>query len=159
MSVTDLSTADLLAVYREGANDLASAVAGLDEAALDARPGPDDWTVREIVWHMADNELIASVRLRCLLTQDAPDLVGYDEALYATAFDYAGRPLTHALALLQAGRVANVEVLERLAPEQWTRSGTHPESGHHTVRNLVESNIRHMNAHIEQVQGNVAATA
>ena len=46
MSVSDLSTADLLAVYREGANDLASAVAGLDAAALDARPGPDDWSVR-----------------------------------------------------------------------------------------------------------------
>lgn len=59
--------------YATGAAAFREALAGITDEELDARPGPDDWTAREIVHHMADGEMRAAIRLRQLIAEDACD--------------------------------------------------------------------------------------
>src|SRR5262245_35066380 len=56
--------------YKQGYRDVASAIAGATEAELDARPGPGQWTAREIVHHLADSEMTSAIRLRNLIATD-----------------------------------------------------------------------------------------
>jgi hypothetical protein len=52
--------AKLIASYKEGTRVFAEALEGITDGELDARPGPDEWTAREVVHHMADSEMTAT---------------------------------------------------------------------------------------------------
>ena len=64
--------AKLVETYKEGTRVFAEALEGITDGELDARPGPDEWTAREVVHHMADSEMTAAIRLRRLIAEDAP---------------------------------------------------------------------------------------
>src|SRR5215207_5335293 len=48
-------------------------------ALLRVRPEPGEWSVVELVAHLADSELISSARARWVLAEDEPDIVAYDQ--------------------------------------------------------------------------------
>ena len=68
----------LLDRFRTGSDDVVEALAGITPDELDRRP-PDGWTAREIAHHLADSEATAYVRLRRLIGEDNPTIIGYDE--------------------------------------------------------------------------------
>lgn len=70
----------------------------------------------------------AYVRLRRLIAEDGPTILGYDEPEYARRLHY-DRPIASSLAVLGAVRGASLELLEALTPDEWNRRGTHSESG------------------------------
>ena len=69
----------LIERYADGPRVVEEALDGITEAELDARPGGEDWTARQIVHHLADSEMTGTLRLRRLLAEDHPVLQGYDE--------------------------------------------------------------------------------
>ena len=142
--------AALIAKYKEGADVIAAAVAGLSDADLDRRPSPDDWTAREVVHHLADAETRSAVRLRQLLAEDDPVIQGYDEELYARKLAY-DRPLDLSLALVKAVRAATAELLDTLRDEDFLRSGTHTESGPYSVDTWLELYAAHGHDHAAQI--------
>src|SRR5687767_5734566 len=105
--------AALIARYIEGPDVVEQAVAGLDDAALDRRPAPNEWTAREVVHHLADAETRSAIRLRQLLAEDAPTIQGYDEELYARVLHY-DRPIASSLALIRAVRASTAELFEHI---------------------------------------------
>src|SRR5688572_25889145 len=143
--------AALIAKYKEGADVIAAAVAGLSDADLDRRPSPDDWTAREVVHHLADAETRSAVRLRQLLAEDDPMIQGYDEELYAKKLAY-DRPLTLSLALVKAVRAATAELLDTLTDADFARTGTHTESGPYSVDTWLELYAAHGHDHAEQIE-------
>jgi hypothetical protein len=147
--MTDRAT--LIATYKEGPDIIAKAVEGLTDAELDRRPGPADWTAREVVHHLADAETRAAVRLRQLLAEDAPTIQGYDEELYARTLHY-DRPIDASLAVVRAVRTATGELLDRLGPDDFSRSGTHTESGPYSVDTWLELYAAHAHDHADQLR-------
>jgi DinB family protein len=152
--VTDSERQALLETYRTAPARLAAAIETVRPDEIDGRPSEGDWTVREIVHHLADAEIISAARLRAILQEDNPDLVAFDEAGYARRFDYGERPLESALALLTAARQSNVEIMERLSANEWERAGNHPEYGRYTISRLLETHAPHALAHLEQIEAN-----
>ncbi|MGB6484446.1 MAG: DinB family protein [Candidatus Acidiferrales bacterium] len=63
--------------------ELRRAVSGLNDKQLDTPYRPDGWTVRQVVHHFADDHLNSYVRFKLALTEDAPTIKGYEEALWA----------------------------------------------------------------------------
>ena len=49
---------------------------------LRVRPEPGEWSVLECVGHITDSEMIVAARVRWILAEDEPDIVGYDQALW-----------------------------------------------------------------------------
>jgi hypothetical protein len=71
---------DLLDRFRTGYDDVGDALAGITPDQLDRRPPDGGWSAREIAHHLPDSDATAYVRLRRLIAEDNPTIVGYDEA-------------------------------------------------------------------------------
>ena len=74
----------LLADYLEASTDIELVLEELHESQLEARESAADWTVRQIVHHLADVEVGDAMRLRQMLAHDAPLIVAYDEERFAS---------------------------------------------------------------------------
>lgn len=144
--------AELIRRYREGPSVLEDAVAGLDDAGLDYRPADGGWTPREVVHHVADSEMTSAIRLRRLLAEDDPVLQGYDQVEFAHRLHYSRRALPPSLAAVRAARETSASILEHLTEADWSRKGTHTESGEYSVDDWLTIYAAHCHDHAEQIR-------
>jgi DinB superfamily len=152
MVVTADTRRALVERYREGHHAVVDALEGITEQELDARPGPDEWTAREIVHHLGDAEMTSAIRLRRLLVEDQPVINAYDEVAFARVLHYAERPIEPALEALAAARRSTAQILERLSEAEWARSGSHSESGFYSVDTWLEMYAAHAHEHADQIR-------
>jgi len=146
---------ELMNRYPGGYAAVADAVDGLTDAELD-RAAPDGgWTARQVVHHLADSEARAFVRLRRLIAEDEPEIVGYDEPEYARRL-YYDRPIASSLAVVSAVRAASWELLQCLTPAEWDRRGSHPESASYAVDDWLRIYAKHPYDHASQIRQAVA---
>ena len=157
MSYTPAERSALIARYRAGSAVFADVVAGATDQELDARPFPGEWTVREITHHLADGELSSAIRLRRLVAEEAPAITGYDEGLYARRLHYGERPIASSLAVIEASRESTATILDRLADEEWARTGTHSEMGEYGVETWLRVYAEHPYDHAAQARAVLAA--
>ncbi len=141
----------LLARYRTGYQAVADVLRDVADDALDRDPGPDEWSARQVIHHLADSEAMAYIRLRRLIAEDQPTIQGYDEPEWARRLHY-DRPVAASLAVLAAVRQASVELLDRLTPEEWERTGTHTESGPYSVDEWLRIYASHSHDHADQIR-------
>jgi predicted transcriptional regulator len=141
----------LVAAYIAGPAVIRAAVAGLTDAELDTRPADGGWTPREIVHHTADSEMTSGIRLRRLIAEDDPLIVGYDGDEFARRLHYDERPIGPALDAIAAARATTAEILTGLTEAEWGRTGTHSESGPYGVDRWLEIYAAHCHEHAEQI--------
>ena len=141
---------ELLVRYRQGAEEVRSALHGITEVELDAHL-PGEWSARQVAHHLADAETRAYTRLRQLLAEDSPVIHGYDENKYAEMLHYE-RPVESSLAILDAVRAASAELLDHLREPEWSRAGTHTESGPYSVERWLRIYADHAHDHADQIR-------
>ena len=147
----------LIGRYRDGAAILADAVRDATDAELDRLPADGGWSARMVVHHVADSETNAAIRLRRLLVEDAPHIIGYDEGRWAERLRY-DRPIATSLALIAAVRAASLELLLTVDEADWARAGTHSERGAYGMTTWLETYARHCHDHAEQARRAIAGT-
>ncbi len=141
----------LIESYRGGYAAVDVALAGITDADLDRAAGDGGWTARHVVHHLADSETNAYIRLRRLVAEERPEIVGYNEELWSRRLHY-DRPIGPSLAVLGAVRLASLQLLEVLTPDEWERSGTHSERGIYAVDDWLRVYARHSHEHAEQIR-------
>lgn len=141
----------LIGQYRDGYATIAEALLKITPEELDSRPGPGRWTVREIVHHLADSEMTAAIRIRRLLAEDKPEIKGYDQDEFARRLHY-DRPHETSVELFKYVRDSTAELLERMAPADWLREGTHSESGRYTTETWLTIYAAHAHKHARQIR-------
>jgi hypothetical protein len=141
----------LVEKYREGYRVVSDALRGISDRELDARPAPGRWSAREIVHHLADSEMTSAIRLRRLLAEDRPMIQGYDQEEYARRLHY-NRPIQASLDAFRVARQTTAEILDRLTETDWTREGTHSDSGRYTVERWLEIYAEHAHNHADQIR-------
>lgn len=141
----------LIEQYRHGYEAIAEALLKVTAKELESRPGPNKWSVREIVHHLADSEMIAAARLRYLLGQDRPTIHGYDQDEFARRL-YYDRPHEVSLELFRLVRESTAEILDRLTPAEWIREGTHTEVGRYGVEGWLKTYAGHAHKHATQIR-------
>ena len=87
---------------------LRQAVAGMSPEELTARPGPGDWSILELVIHLADSDSIAIDRMKRMLIEDNPQLLYADETAYVRLLASHEQSLEDALTLFELGRLASL---------------------------------------------------
>ncbi|MEO8200365.1 MAG: DinB family protein [Gemmatimonadota bacterium] len=148
----------LIQRYADGPALIRQALAKLPAEVLQWRPGPDKWSVHEVIVHCADSETNAHMRLRYLLAEPDPLIVGYDQAGWATALDYHSRPLDPAMATVEAVRANTVPLLRSLSDSDWKKTGRHTEyPGPFGVEKWMELYADHLEVHTRQIERNVDA--
>jgi len=143
--------------YASGPARLRAALRRVPKPALRWRPAPGEWSAHEVILHCADSESNAHMRLRYVLAEQDPLIVGYDQAEWARALDYARRPLAPALATVAAVRANTVPLLRALPATAWSRSGRHSELGAYTVEGWLGLYADHLEVHARQIEENLAA--
>jgi DinB family protein len=147
-----MDRAALLARYREGPDRLEAAARGLSETELDFAPADGGWSPREVVHHTADSEMTSAIRLRKLLAEEHARIEGYDEMEFARRLHYRDRPIDPSLRAVRAARETTAAILERLSEADWTRTGTHTESGTYSVETWLEIYAAHCHDHADQIE-------
>jgi DinB superfamily len=148
-----------IARYKAGYGEVVAALRGIQPEERDWRPAPGEWSAREVVHHLADSETISGIRLRRLLIEDKPVIQGYDQAEYARALDYQGRPMEPALQAFEAARATTAQLLDAMTGADWRRAGVHSESGPYSVERWLEVYAAHAHGHADQIRKNREAWA
>ena len=102
--------------------------------------------------HLADSEMTSAIRLRRLIAEEQPVIVGYDEAEWARRLHYDDRPIGPSLDALAAARSTTADILDRLTDAEWGRVGTHTESGAYGVERWLEIYAAHAHEHADQIR-------
>ena len=147
----------LIEQYARGPARLREALAKAPREALQWRPEPGRWSVHEVVVHCADAETNAALRIRYLVAEKEPLVVGYDQDVWARLFDYHGQSLEEALAATVLARDRTVPLLRRMTDADWAKAGQHTESGPYAAEDWLRIYAAHLEGHARQIERNVEA--
>jgi hypothetical protein len=146
----------LIEQYAAGPARLEAALARVPETARAWRPAPEEWSAHEVVCHCADSEANAYARIRFLVAEPSPTLMGYDQDRWADVLAYRDFPIEAALAVVRAVRASTAALVSRLPDEAWTREGRHTESGRYTAEDWLRIYADHLDVHARQIETNLA---
>ena len=137
--------------YRRGPELLAVVLTGVfgDEEDFGL---PGKWTIRQIVAHLADAELVGAHRFRQVIAEDNPTLIAFDQDAWVRNLDYAHRKPKQSLETFRRIRAENHELLKSLPPAAFDRAGNHSQNGRMTLAQLLEGYAQHAESHARQLQ-------
>src|SRR5207302_4440344 len=115
----------MIEAYLEGPAALRNAVAGMSRDQLHARPVAGKWSTLEVVAHLADFDPILADRMKRIIAEDKPQLLGADEKRFAAALAYHDRDLEEELTIIERTRGQLGRILRTLKPEALQRVGVH----------------------------------
>lgn len=146
-----------LDVISETPRRVAQLVETIGPARLEIPPAPGKWSVRDIISHLADGEMVFAFRLRQTLAEDHHVIQPFDQDLWAKSYPACNASL--ALAVLSALRAWNIALIRSVQPADLSKPVTHPERGTMTFQTIVETMAGHDRNHIQQIEAIAAQSA
>lgn len=143
---------DPVAAMAEAPDRLRRAVRGLTAKQLATRPAPGKWSIREIVAHLADNEVVLGSRYRFIAAMDRPPLPGFDQDAFVANLGVAKATTADLLDDFAMARAVNIGLLERVGDAAWDRVGIHAERGEESLGRLVTMYAGHDRIHLSQIE-------
>lgn len=119
---------------------------------IDFAPAPEKWSIRQIMAHLADVEMVAAYWFRQVIAEDNPRLNDFDQDAWAKNLDYARRQPKQSLESFRRLRSENYELLKAVPESAFERLGMHSKRGPVSLRELVNSRADHVENHVRQVQ-------
>ena len=135
--------------YVRGAAIPAAAIRSLTAGDLDALPVAGTWSIRQIVLHLMDSDLVAADRMKRIIAEDNPALIGFDESAFAQKLFYTDLDASAAAELFRRNRLLMAEILKRLPDSAYLRVGIHNQRGRVTLEQMVELYVRHLDHHMK----------
>jgi len=145
-----LGDRDPLGVTRATPDRLENLLAARGDDVLNRAPAPGKWSVRDILCHLADCEVVFAFRLRQALAEDHHVIQPFDQDDWAAT--YARYDAHMALAAFSAIRQWNLALIAGLAAEDLNKPLNHPERGDMTLRVVIETMGGHDLNHLRQVE-------
>jgi hypothetical protein len=143
----------LIDQYEAGAEKLSLAIRGLTRDDLLAVPDPaanvGRWTIQQVVIHCMDSDLVSIDRLKRMIAEENPTLIGYDENKFVANLFYDDQPAEDAVRLVDLSRKMFSRILRKLPPMAYERGGTHNERGRLTVGSYLKAVVDHLDHHIK----------
>lgn len=136
--------------------DLGALLGTASSELLHRSPGPDDWSPATVLSHLADAELVYSVRIRMALTADRPYLAAFDENAWVRRFAELDTDPKEALSRWRLLRDANLRLLSSLDPDEWDLSGLHAERGELSIAKIADLLVSHDREHLAQIRAGLA---
>lgn len=131
---------------------MAVSITGAAGSEVDYVPESGKWSIRQIVAHLADAELVAAMRLRQIVAEDSPKLEAFDQDAWTRNLDYARRKPSQSLEAFRRLRTENYELLKELPETAFERAGMHSERGRVTLREFLLGYAEHAEAHATQLR-------
>lgn len=132
-------------------NNLRLLVQNLTIEQLHTPYRPGGWTVRQVVHHLADNDMNAYLRFKKALTEENPVANSYREDLWAELSDYQDVPVETSVTLIEALRTRFAALLRTMSPADFQRTFTSPTHGLMTLDIAMQRFAWHGRHHLAQI--------
>ena len=139
----------LIDAYLAGPPTLRAAVRGMSREQLVARPVADKWSTLEVVCHLADFDPILADRMKRVIAEDRPTLLGADQDRFAAALAYHQRDAEEELAIIERTRQQLARILRTLPDEALERVGVHNERGELSLERMLTIATNHVPHHVQ----------
>jgi hypothetical protein len=126
-------------------------------ADLRARPEPGEWSVIECIGHLVDSELTTAARVRWIVSEDQPDIVAYDQALWVDRLRHVEDDSADLIEMFDVLRTANLRLWRSRPEADRTRVGIHRERGPESYELIVRLAAGHDRLHLDQAERALAA--
>src|SRR5580692_12190844 len=143
---------DLLERFRRGPELLAVVLTGVFGEEEDFVPAPGKWSIRQVIAHVADSEMVCAHRFRQIIAEENPIMIAYDQDAWTKNLDYARRKPKDSLDRFRRFRAENYELLKDLPEATFARVGNHSQRGTITLRDQLETLAQHAEDHARQMQ-------
>jgi DinB family protein len=126
----------------------------LEDAGSDLRrrPAPGEWSVLELLGHLADAEIVMSGRYRWAISQEQPPLLGYDQDQWVARLHHNDDEPGEPLAIFSALRAANLRLWSRTPADDRGRVAIHAERGPESYDLMFRMLAGHDRFHLEQMR-------
>jgi uncharacterized damage-inducible protein DinB len=112
---------------------------------------PGKWTVRQILAHLADMELVWLYRVSRGLAEPGHAVEEIDGDLWAIGLDYANRPILINKELFHSARSQILYYIEALPESHVQQQVRYPKEGLMTVWEMLERLAAHTDHHLAQI--------
>lgn len=154
--LTSAERKQLIDQYANGYDMLMAALPEFPKAMWQFKPSPADWSIHEIIVHLADSETNAALRARLLAVEPGRSLMAYDQDRWANELDYHDQDPQVALELTRLARSSTAFLLRRLPETTFTHTVHHPEySDPYSFDQWLKIYAAHIPGHIQQMRDNL----
>ena len=144
-------------LYGRGFDLLIAALKEVPIGAMKFKPEPKEWSVHEIVVHIADSAASAAIRARKLIAEPGGTLMAYDQDKWAVELNYHDQSMEDALETTRLVRKITYELLKKQPADVFSHTVKHPQYDEpYTFEKWLNIYSGHIPGHIEQIQNNVA---
>jgi uncharacterized damage-inducible protein DinB len=140
-----------LDVLESTTRELTTRLEALSARQLSTPEAPGKWSIRQILRHLADSEIVWGWRLRLVLAQERPPITGYDQDRWAVRLQYEDADPGQALAEFAAVRTGNLWLVHRATDTDLLRVGVHAERGEESVAHMMRMYAGHDVLHLRQI--------
>ena len=140
-----------LEVLSQTASTLADIVRTHSATVLRTRPFEGKWTPNEFIGHLADSEWVYGYRLRLILCEDNPTILGMDQDLWVAGQRHNEREPSELAEIFRTMRQFNLALWKRMSPAELKRTGQHNERGPESLAVLLRMLAGHDLSHLDQI--------
>lgn len=137
---------------RKAPKRLKKLVKGVSEKKLARTPPSGGWSVKQVLAHLADGEVMIGSRYRMVVAMERPPLVGYDQDAFVERLGIEKLDTETILSDFAHARAANVRLLERLPDDAFARVGLHSERGDESLARMLVMYAGHDLIHEAQIE-------
>jgi DinB family protein len=142
-------------LYGRGFDMLVDVLKDIPRDMWQFRPAPTEWSIHEVIVHLADSESNAALRARMLIVEPGGTLMGYDQEKWVVALNYHEQDLEEALDIVRLARKTTYQLLKKQPDEVFEHIVLHPEYNEpYTFENWLDIYSAHIPGHIEQIMNN-----
>ena len=152
-----LGDRDPLEVMARTAAALEGIVRGHPTTLLHTRPAEGKWSPTEVIGHLVDGEWVYGYRVRFILCEDSPVIMGMDQNLWVTGMRHNDQDPAGLLEQFRSLREFNLSVWKRMSPADLQRAGRHSERGTESLGVLLKLFGGHDLAHLDQIARTIQA--
>jgi hypothetical protein len=138
-------------VLAQTASTLADIVSTHSATVLRTRPFEGKWTPNEIIGHLVDGEWVYGYRLRLILCEDRPPILGTNQDSWVSGQQHNQREPSELVETFRTLRSFNLALWERLSSADLNRTGQHNERGGESLTVMLRMMAGHDLSHLNQI--------
>lgn len=142
---------DLYVALSRQIEELHAALDPLTDTQARFKPGPEEWSVKEVIGHLNDVERVFSYRLLRISRGDVTPLPGFEQGDYVRAAEFDEYALNELVSEFEYLRRANILAIEHMTEDAIDRRGV--ASGMTvSARALIYMLVGHVDHHMASLQ-------
>ena len=119
------------------------------------KPTSEEWSVHEVLVHLADSETNGALRARKLIVEPGGTLMGYDQDKWTVELDYHEQSYEDSLEIVRLVRKTTYQLLKKQPDNVFDHWVRHPEYEEpYTFEDWLNIYSAHIPGHIEQIRNN-----